>query len=386
MSASAVDLSRRLLLGASGALVAGAAAAQGAAGGQGAGQGAGGQGGGSGGQPPKAAPPRIPNRLTARPDPQLEDEPPLSEDQKVGFAVVGIGKFALEQAIPAFGETKAAKLVGLVSGDPAKGARVARQHGIAPSRVWSYDSFDRIAADPAVQVVYIMTPNSLHADLAVRAFRAGKHVLCEKPMAVTEADCERMIRAAADASRKLMIAYRAQFEPHNLEAVRRIRAGEVGAVRLITSVHGRQLDVRDPADQWRAQAALAGGGSLYDIGIYALNGARYLTGEEPESVTAQISNAPNDPRFAEVEDLIKFQLRFPSGAETRLAGHQADRGAGRKGRADAGPGHRLRRQPAALQDGGRRAGGAGRRGQPVRRGDRPHGPCGDHRPAGEDAG
>ena len=147
----------------------------------------------------------------------------------------------------------------------------------------------------------------------MRAFKAGKHVFCEKPMAVTVEECETMISAGREAGRKLMVAYRAQFEPHNVEAVRKVRDGEIGALRLVTSDHGRILDPKDPADQWRMVKSLAGGGSLYDIGIYSLQAARYLTGEEPVEVFGQIANTKGDPRFREVEDRVAFQLRFPSG-------------------------------------------------------------------------
>jgi glucose-fructose oxidoreductase len=272
------------------------------------------QGGGGG---PMPEPP--PSRPTGRPVPEMEQEMPTEPGRRLGWAVVGLGKFALNQILPSFGESRSSKLVALVSGNRQKAEQVASRYGVEPRNLYDYDTFDRIADNPEVDVVYIILPNALHAEYTVRAFKAGKHVFCEKPMAVTAEECETMIRAGREAGRKLMVAYRAQFEPHNVEAIRRVREGEVGPLRFVTSDHGRILDPKDPADQWRMVKSLAGGGSLYDIGIYSLQAARYLTGEEPVEVFGQIANTKDDPRFREVEDRVVFQLQFPSGAVANLS-------------------------------------------------------------------
>lgn len=258
--------------------------------------------------------PSLPDTAIGRPEPQIEQPPPLEPGRRLGWAVVGLGKFAMNQIIPSFAESKQSRLVGLVSGNRAKAEQVAARYGVPASGLYGYDDFDRIADNPEVDIVYIILPNGLHAEWTVRAARAGKHVMCEKPMANTVADCETMIGAVRDAGRKLMIAYRAQYEPFNLEAMRLARSGALGRLRLVTSDHGRTLDPSDPADQWRMDRSLAGGGSLYDIGIYSLQAARYITGEEPVEITAMIDTPADDPRFREVEDLVAFQLRFPSGA------------------------------------------------------------------------
>jgi glucose-fructose oxidoreductase len=268
---------------------------------------------------PAFTPERPPVRPVGRTMPQLEREMPKPPERRLGYAVVGLGKFALNQIIPSFAESRSCRLVALVSGDPQKAERVAERYGVGRASLYDYDSFDRIADNEAVDIVYIILPNALHAEYTVRAFKAGKHVMCEKPMAPTVEECDAMIRAGREADRKLMIGYRAQYEAHNLEAMRMIRSGEIGAVRLVTSDHGRHIDPKDPADQWRMVKALAGGGSLYDIGIYALNAARYLTGEEPAEVSGSIYNPKDDPRFGEVEDLVNFHLRFPSGAMANLS-------------------------------------------------------------------
>jgi predicted dehydrogenase len=234
--------------------------------------------------------------------------------RRPGIAVVGLGKFATEQMLPAFKDCQTARLTALVSGDRAKAEKLAKQYGVPDSGIYSYETFDRLKDNPDVDIVYIVLPNGLHAEYAVRAAKAGKHVLCEKPMAPTVAECEQMIAACQKADRKLMIAYRAQYEPFNLDAVARIRKGELGKISAISSDHGRPVKpTEDKADSWRVVKKLAGGGSLMDIGIYALNATRYLTGEEPVEVTAQTFSDSADPRFKEVEDNIHFTLRFPSG-------------------------------------------------------------------------
>jgi predicted dehydrogenase len=237
-----------------------------------------------------------------------------SESKKPGFAIVGLGKFATEQILPNFKDCQHARLVALVSGTPAKAQKLAAEYGVADKNIYSYESFDAIKDNAEVDVVYIILPNALHAEYTVRAAQAGKHVLCEKPMATSVADCEQMIAACRKAGRQLMIAYRCQYEPFNLNAIARIRKGELGKLRAITADHGRPVKPgEEKADTWRIVKKLAGGGSLMDIGIYSLNACRYLTGEEPVEVTAIESSDKADPRFKEVEDNIHFTLRFPSG-------------------------------------------------------------------------
>ncbi|MBT9393822.1 Gfo/Idh/MocA family oxidoreductase [Hymenobacter sp. NST-14] len=237
-----------------------------------------------------------------------------ANEKKLGFAIVGLGKFATEQMMPAFRDCKHARITALVSGSPAKAERLAREYGVAADSIYTYQNFDSIKDNPAVDVVYIVLPPALHAEYTVRAARAGKHVLSEKPMAPSVKECEQMIEACRKAGKKLMVAYRAQYEPFNLDAIARIRKGELGRVMQLTADHGRIVDpTGDKADAWRVVRKMAGGGSLMDIGIYSLNAARYLTGEEPVEVTATDMTDKSDPRFQEVEDRIHFTLRFPGG-------------------------------------------------------------------------
>jgi predicted dehydrogenase len=231
--------------------------------------------------------------------------------RKLGYAILGLGYYATKIIMPRFAECEHSKLVALVSGTPEKLKTFGEQYGIPESHRYSYETFDRIIDNPDVDIVYIITPNSLHRTFTERAAKAGKHVMCEKPMATTAADCEAMIAACKKAGRKLMIGYRSRFQAHNIEAIKLIRDGALGPVRTVVADHG--FTIGDPT-QWRLKRALSGGGSLMDIGIYSLNAARYLTGEEPVAVNAMESTDRSNPRFKEVEDIISFQLLFPSGA------------------------------------------------------------------------
>ncbi len=241
---------------------------------------------------------------------------PLPPGERVGFAVLGLGRLALEEILPAFGQSKRAKLVALVSGTRDKARLVARQYGVAPESVYGYGDWDRIAADPAIKAVYVVTPNALHREAVVAAAAAGKHVLCEKPMATSSADCQAMIDACARADRHLMIAYRCQYEPHNRAVQDMVRDGRYGAARLLDAVNTQNMAA---PTQWRLVKALAGGGALPDIGLYCLNGARFLSGEEPFEVLAHTGSTPGDPRFKEVEEQVTFTLRFPSGLVAQCA-------------------------------------------------------------------
>ncbi|MDN4055088.1 Gfo/Idh/MocA family oxidoreductase [Massilia sp. YIM B02763] len=230
--------------------------------------------------------------------------------RKLGYAIVGLGGYGLGVIIPEFKNCRHSKLVALVSGDADKAKRVAAQYDVPEKNIYNYENFDRIRDNPDIDIVYVCLPVSMHAEYTIRAAKAGKHVLCEKPMALSSAECESMIAACRQAGKKLMIGYRCHFEPTNLEARRRARAGEIGKLRYFRSEHG--FTFGNP-NAWRLKKAMSGGGSMMDIGIYALNAARYMTGEEPIAVYAQETTDRKDPRFREVEDQIGFQLEFPSG-------------------------------------------------------------------------
>jgi predicted dehydrogenase len=252
--------------------------------------------------------PLVPRSVLA----QVPDFPlPEPPGRKLGWAIVGLGRLAVNQILPAITRCSQSRVTALVSGRPEKAKRLAQVYGVDAKNIYDYDSYDTMARNPSIDVVYVVLPNSMHAEYTIRALEAGKHVLCEKPMANTPEDCEQMIAAARAASRKLMIGYRLHYEPFNQKLVQIARdTAEMGPTRLIAAEAG--FSIGDPT-QWRLRKKMAGGGSLMDIGIYALQAARYLAGEEPVGVEAMMHSTPNDPRFVEVEENVTFQLRFPSG-------------------------------------------------------------------------
>jgi predicted dehydrogenase len=244
------------------------------------------------------------------------ESPPLPPQRRVGFAVIGLGRLSLEAILPALASCKLVRLAAVMTGDKEKGARVARQYGAPADAVYGYDEWDALGRNKDIDVVYVVTPNGMHLDQVQQAARVGKHVLCEKPMANTSVEAEQMIDACKRAGVTLMIAYRCQYEPFNQEVTRLTRCGEFGALKMIEAHNGQ---VQDTADQWRHRKALAGGGALPDIGLYCLNFARFVTGEEPHEVMAWAWSTPGDPRFQEIEENIVWQMRFPSGVVARLS-------------------------------------------------------------------
>ncbi|MCU0779987.1 MAG: Gfo/Idh/MocA family oxidoreductase [Akkermansiaceae bacterium] len=238
------------------------------------------------------------------------DEP----SRKLGWAVVGLGSLSTHQIAPALTKCQHSKLAAIVTGTPAKAEQWRGQYGIPGDCVYKYENFDRIADNPAVDVVYIVLPNSMHEEFTIRALRAGKHVFCEKPMANSVAECRRMIAAAKAAKRQLGVGYRCQLEAHHLACIRLARERKLGALKFIEAGFGFRIG--DPK-QWRLRKALAGGGALMDVGIYALQAGRYLTGEEPVEVSAR--ETKTDPvKFAEVDETIAWTMKFPSGVVANM--------------------------------------------------------------------
>lgn len=256
----------------------------------------------------------------------------IESGRKLGYAIVGLGYYATRIIMPRIKDCQYAKLTALVSGTPAKLEQFGSEYGIPATHRYSYADFDKIKDNPDIDLVYVVLPNALHAEYSVRASQAGKHVLCEKPMAVSSEECIQMIAAARKAGKKLMIGYRSRFQPHNVHAIDLIRKGNFGPARLVTAEAGFNIQ----GAQWRLDRPLSGGGSMMDIGIYALQCARYLSGEEPTLVSAIESTDRSDPRFKTVEDRIDWQFLFPSGAiancvSSYSSGHGAARFTGTKG-------------------------------------------------------
>jgi predicted dehydrogenase len=236
--------------------------------------------------------------------------------QKIRYAVVGIGHIAQVAVLPAFKHaSKNSELTAIVSSDIQKHRAMKRKYKV---ETYTYDQYDQLLRSGTIDAVYIALPNDQHADYALPAAEAGIHILCEKPLAVTEEECRHMIEAAAKNKVKLMTAYRLHFEEANMKAVKIAQSGKLGKLRFFNSVFSMQVR----KDNIRTEKEM-GGGTLYDIGIYCINAARYLFQDEPYEVFAQTATS-SDPRFKEVEEMASVIMRFP---DDRLASFTTSFGA-----------------------------------------------------------
>jgi predicted dehydrogenase len=246
-------------------------------------------------------------------------------NKKLGFAIVGLGRFGAGQLLRSLPECKLAYPAALVSGHPDKAADLARKYGVKENAIYNYENFDKIADDKNVDVVYVVLPNSMHHEFTIRAARAGKHVICEKPMAVNVKECEEMIAACKAAQRKLMIGYRLRYEPYHMKAIEMCQSGKYGTLRMIESVHSFNIG----PNEWRTDKKLAGGGPVYDLGVYCINAARYLSGLEPAHVSAMTYQPADDERFKTTEAQMVFNMKFKTGllayCSTSYAHHGANR-------------------------------------------------------------
>lgn len=232
--------------------------------------------------------------------------------KKIRYAVVGLGHISQAAFLPGFKNAKNSVLAALVSDDSKKLKEIARRYRLSPESTYSYDEYDECLKSGDVDAVYIGLPNHLHCEYTLRTARAGVHVLCEKPMAVTEKECQQMIDACEQAGTKLMIAYRLHFEQANLAVVKIATSGKLGDLRIFSSTFSQQVDegnVRATEPETR------GGGSLFDMGVYCINAARYLFRDEPIEVLAAAGNN-GEIRFRDSAEMTTAILRFP---EERLA-------------------------------------------------------------------
>jgi predicted dehydrogenase len=239
-----------------------------------------------------------------------EENDSAAPEKKLGIALVGLGQYSEEQLAPALQETKRCKLTAIVTGTPEKAQKWKSKYSIPDKNIYDYKNFDSIKDNPDVDIVYVVLPNSMHAEYVVRAAKAGKHVICEKPMAVTVQECEQMIKACKDANRLLSIGYRLHFEPHNMTMAEFGTKKVYGNIKKMTALDGQEME----AGVWRLDKKLAGGGPLMDLGVYCVQGCLYTTGELPTAVTAKFGKKNDPEKFKTVEESISFQLYFPSGA------------------------------------------------------------------------
>ncbi|RVU25577.1 Gfo/Idh/MocA family oxidoreductase [Sandaracinomonas limnophila] len=240
----------------------------------------------------------------------LKAKPEIAEGSILRFAQMGLGSYA-ERVGNAVKESTRAKITGLISGSPEKLSKFASKYGVESDSLYNYSNVASIKNNASIDAVYITTPNALHCPNTIQIAEAGKHVICEKPMAINAKEAQKMIDACQQNGVKLLIGYRMHFEPITLEIVRMRQRGEFGKTLFFQGLSG--FIIGDPS-QWRLKKELAGGGAMMDIGVYSINGARYMLGEDPIWVTAQETKT-NFEKFKDgVDETITFQMGFPSGA------------------------------------------------------------------------
>jgi predicted dehydrogenase len=237
-------------------------------------------------------------------------------EKKLGIALVGLGKYSGGQLAPALKETSHCYLAGIVTGTPEKADHWKRKYDIPERNIYNYSNFDQIKDNRDIDIIYIVLPNAMHREYVVRAARAGKHVICEKPMALTAAECDEMIDACKKANRLLSIGYRLHFEPHNVEMMRLGRDKVFGDIKRMIAEDGLA-----EVEGWRLDKELAGGGPLMDVGIYCVQGVRYTTGVEPIAVTAKEEKKRDREKFRDIEESLTWQMEMSNGliAECRTS-------------------------------------------------------------------
>jgi glucose-fructose oxidoreductase len=230
--------------------------------------------------------------------------------KKLGVALLGLGRYSYGQLRPALKETQFCQLTGVVTGHPEKAASWAKEFNLPKKNLYNYDNFDSIANNPDIDIVYVVTPVALHREFVIRAAKAGKHVISEKPMAPSVADCQAMIDACKKAGVKFSIGYRMHFDPYAKELMRLQRDGDFGAFKKMNAAFSFVMQ----RHEWRIEKKLGGGGAMMDLGIYIVQGACMAAGQTPVAVTAHEEPKQRPDFFNEVEETIDFHLEFPNGA------------------------------------------------------------------------
>lgn len=229
--------------------------------------------------------------------------------KKLGVALVGLGNYATNQLAPALQHTEHCYLAGIVTGTKEKEQIWQDKYGIPDGNIYNYDNYDSIADNQEIDIIYVVLPNSMHAEYTIRGAQAGKHMICEKPMAISVTECQQMIDACTQAHRKLSIGYRLHYEPFNAEMM---RLGQKKVYGEITELQASFGFTMGNLDQWRAKKAMSGGGPLMDVGIYALQGSIYTMGALPVTVKAK-ETTKNKEAWQDVEGSLEWEMTFPSG-------------------------------------------------------------------------
>lgn len=235
-------------------------------------------------------------------------------ERKLRVALCGLGRYARILA-KGLEESETCSLAGIITGTPEKAVSWKAKYNIPEANIYNYENFDEIAMNEAIDLVYVVLPNSMHKEYTIRAAEAGKHVIVEKPMAVSVTECKEMIDACNKAGVQLALGYRLHYEPNHLELMRLGQEKVFGQVRMIQASLGYSLAGIDPSD-WHLKKALSGGGPLMNLGVYCIQCNRYVLGEEPISVTAQFAPVTMPELFDEVEEGVSWQLNFPNGVMT----------------------------------------------------------------------
>jgi predicted dehydrogenase len=241
---------------------------------------------------------------------------------KLGIALVGLGAYATQQLAPAFEQSEQCYLAGIVTGTSSKAKTWKEKYNIPEKNIYDYSNYDSIKNNADIDIVYVVLPNSMHAEYVIRAAEAGKHVICEKPMGISVEECDKMIAACKKAGKLLSVGYRLHFDPYNLEMIRLAKQQVYGKLKHIKTAFSFVAE----KGIWRLDKNMAGGGPMMDVGIYCLQAACYLTGADPIAITAQSSPVSDTSKFINIEETVTFQMEMPGNviAECRTSYSEDD--------------------------------------------------------------
>ncbi|HMG66538.1 MAG TPA: Gfo/Idh/MocA family oxidoreductase, partial [Chitinophagaceae bacterium] len=243
------------------------------------------------------------------------------EIKKLGVALVGLGNYSEGQLGPALKETRHCYLAGIVTGSDKKKEKWKNKYNLPDENIYGYNNFEAIKDNRDIDIVYIVLPNAMHAEYTIRAAGAGKHVICEKPMAISVEECDSMIAACKNAGVMLSIGYRLHFDPFNQEMMRLANEKVYGEVKMISASHGLSS-----AEGWRLNKELSGGGPLVDVGIYCVNAGRYITNMEPVAVRAVEGQIKDKRKFNTIEESLTWTMEYENGIISRCSASYSEYG------------------------------------------------------------